>query len=188
MRPKGKLVLVNAPTRDSEKSRSFYGALLGAEFAQGFNPNVASWWTPLLRGVDFTITMRYDDRERLTPYFAVENLEAAIKDLEAHGGQCVVPPRDVVFGPEQAREAYVAEQKKEGHDLKPNQVKTVGRMAVLLDPDLNHVGLIQVAPDAKRHFGVDDGSLEIDKREAEAFKSAKKLSDRLEQAGVLPKI
>ena len=108
--------------------------------------------------------------------------------MEKLGGRCVVPARDVLLGHEQAREAYVAEQKKEGRDVKPNQAKTVGRMAVVLDPDLNHVGLIQVAPDAKRHFGVDDGSLEIDKREAEAFKAAKKLSDRLEKAGVLPEI
>src|SRR5438876_6732431 len=115
---KGKLVLINAPTRNSEKSRSFYGALLGVEFAHGFNPNVASWWTPLLRGVDFTVTDRYDDRERLTPYFAVENLEAAVKELEGLGGRCVVPARDVLLGPEQAREAFVAEQKKEGRDVK----------------------------------------------------------------------
>ncbi|MFZ1218234.1 MAG: hypothetical protein WAO00_03025 [Chthoniobacterales bacterium] len=191
MRPsslKGKLVLINAPTRDSEKSRSFYGTLLGAEFAHGLNPSVASWWTPLGRGVDFNVTVRYDDRERLTPYFAVENLEAAVKELETIGGKCVVRPRDVLLGPDNAREAYLAQLKKEGHPIKPDQAKTVGRMAVLLDPDLNHVGLIQLAAHAKQHFGGDGNSAEVGKGEADGFEAGKKVADQLEQAGALPKI
>jgi predicted enzyme related to lactoylglutathione lyase len=183
---KGRLVFVNAPTRDSDKSRRFYGALLGAEFAHGLNPNVPSWWTPLGRGVDFNITVRYDDRERLTPYFAVESLDAAVKELEGLGGRCVVPPRDVLLGPDEARQAYVAQQKKEGHDINPEQAKTVGRIAVLLDPDLNHVGLIQLAAHAKHHFGLDE--IHEDQAAAAAFKSGKKLADQLEAAGALPKI
>src|SRR5262245_1225 len=121
---KSKLILINAPTRDGEKARRFYGALLGRDFARGLNPTVASWWTSLGQGVDFNVTMRYDDRERLTPYFAVESLDSAIKELEGLGGRLVVPPRDVPLGPDKAREFHAAEQKKEGANVALDQAKT----------------------------------------------------------------
>ncbi len=182
-----KLILINAPTRNSEKSRGFYGALLGAEFAHGLNPTVASWWTPLDQGVDFNITTRYDDRERLTPYFGVDDLDSAIKQLERLGGKVVVAPRDVVLGPEKAREFYIAQQKKEGHNVSNEEAKTVGRMAVILDPDLNHVGLMQIAPHAQGHFMMGKERAKISPHEAAAFSAEKKLADELEAAGALPK-
>lgn len=184
-----KLVFVNAPTRNSEKSRSFYQALLGTEFAHGLNPNVPSWWTPLEPGIDFNITARYDDRERLTPYFAVENLDIAIKQLEERGGRCVVAPRDVILGPDEGRRFYIAEQEKQGHKVGLEDAKTVGRMAVILDPDLNHVGLMQVAPHAHDHFlltGRRRG--QFGEQQVGAFSKMKDLADRLESAGALPKI
>ncbi len=191
-----KLVFINAPTRNSEKSRQFYGALLGAEFAHGFNPNVAGWWTPMGHGVDFNITARYDDRERLTPYFAVDDLDSEIKRLEGMGGRCVVDPRDVVLGPEEARKFYETQLREEKVEYNPGEMKTVARMAVVLDPDLNHVGLMQVQPFARGHYRLaeptsmrpEEGPVARPADERGGFAATKKLADELERAGALPSI
>ena len=182
-----KFVLLSAPTRDSKKSRGFYGALLGREFAHGLNPIVASWWTPLEPGVDFNVTARYDDRERLTPYFGVDDLAGAIKQLEKLGGQCVVAPRDVLLGPDTAREAYVKLKKKEGQDVRLEDAKTAGRIAVMLDPDLNHIGLMEIAPHARRHFMMGEFRSKFTAEQVAEFASSKKLADKLEAANALPK-
>lgn len=188
---RAKLIFVNAPTRDSEMSRKFYGSLFGAEFAHGFNPNVAGWWTPLEAGIDFNITMRYDDRERLTPYFAVDDLEASIKQLEEVGGRCVVAPREVVLGPDEARKFYEEKLRADNVEF-DGEVKTVARMAIVLDPDLNHLGLMQVQPFARMHYGLDEEGVSNDRkgfaRIEKQFARTRRLADELEQTGALPSI
>lgn len=166
---KSKLVLCNVPSVDSPAARRFYGALLGEDFARAPNPEVESYFTLLSRdGVDLTITYRQSDEERLTCYFAVENLEESLEELRQLGGEVVVQPKDVAVDPDRAPGA--GKQKSGGRPR-------VGRMAVLLDPDKNHVGLMEIAPDAHRHFKWGQFHEGIDDEEVKAFERAKGKSE-----------
>lgn len=138
---KAQLVICNVPSTKYEESMRFYGALLGSDdFAPAPNDKVDSYFRPISEdGIDLTITQRYDDSERLTCYFAVASLDEALKELRELGGEVVVEPRPVTAG----RATQGA--------LKAGEA--VGRMAVMLDPDGNHVGLIElVAESALEHF------------------------------------
>lgn len=148
-RLKSSLVMCNVPTVDGSRAQAFYGALIGTdEFAPGRNPNVQSYWTPISRaGIDLTLTQRYDDQERVTPYFAVDDLDEAITQLVELGGEVVQRAESIPDAPGSER-------------------KKLGRMAVLLDPDRNHVGIIEIDdPEARRHFRADDKDLDDDQVE-----------------------
>lgn len=179
---KSKLILCNVPTVRSDEARRFYGALLGQDFARGLSPEVESYFAPLSPdGVDITITQRFDDSERLTCYFAVDDLDRSIRELTELGAEVMVPPREVPIGPPEARERY---EKSLARDSKPGRGKDVpvradraGRMAVLLDPDRNHIGLMELDDHAKRHFRFGDYQEGFDDRQVEDFQEAKKLGE-----------
>jgi predicted enzyme related to lactoylglutathione lyase len=122
-----KLILCNVPTVKSEAALSFYNTLFGSDdFARAPNNQVESYFRPISAdGINLTVTQRYDDREAITPYFAVESLEKAIEALQGAGGELIVKPMQVEMtaGREQG---------------------AVGRMAQMLDPDRNPVGLMEL--------------------------------------------
>lgn len=151
---KGSLIMCNVPSTNSEAARRFYASLLGIdvdEFARGLNDEVESYFVPISEdGIDLTVTQRYVDEERLTCYFAVDDLEGTLKELTERNGKVVVEPRPVNIGPERARRFAAEAAKREGLEVGD----TVGTMAVLLDPDGNHVGLMQLEEFAQMHFKV----------------------------------
>lgn len=166
---KSSLIMCNVPTVDSAKAQAFYGALLGTEeFAPGQNPNVESYWTPISRdGIDLTVTQRYDDSERLTPYFAVESLDEAVKQLTELGGEVVQEPVAVSL-PSDAK----------GQATKGRRPR-LGRMAVMLDPDRNHVGLMELEDEhAHRHFRVGRHRQGLEEDQLEDLKVARGRSPR----------
>jgi predicted enzyme related to lactoylglutathione lyase len=131
---KSKLVMCNVPTVDSEKSRRFYSALLGSEdFVRAPKTDVETYYQPISRdGIDLSITQRYDDNESWTCYFAVEDVERSIEELSSYGAEVVHKPQEVPSAED----------------------SEIGRFAVVLDPDRNHVGLIELRPDAQKYFGL----------------------------------
>ncbi len=166
---KSSLIMCNVPTVDSAKAQAFYGALLGTEeFAPGQNPNVESSWTPISRdGIDLTVTQRYDDSERLTPYFAVDSLDETVKQLTELGGEVVTKPVEVTM-PSDAK----------GQATKGRRPQ-LGRMVVMLDPDRNHVGLMELQDEkAHRHFRVGRHGQPLDEDQLEDLKAARERSPR----------
>ncbi|HVE77692.1 MAG TPA: hypothetical protein VNA89_02465 [Gemmatimonadaceae bacterium] len=147
---KSALVLYNVPSKNFGAARRFYSVLLGSDdFVRAPNRDVESYFRPVSPdGIDLTITARQDDREQTTCYFAVPSLQGAMDELQRVGGTLVVAPRDVRITSNRVREAYVAQERQ--NQIQANE--QVGRMAVLLDPDGNHVGLIELAEHAHRHF------------------------------------
>lgn len=144
---KSKLILCNVPTSDSDAAQRFYGALLGADDFLSAPNDSESVTLPLSQdGVDLTITRRYDDNERLTCYFAVHDLDEALRQALELGGKLMVEPRDVPI------ESRVAKQLQASLPRGVKVGDAVGRMAVVLDPDGNHVGLMEPAEAAHRHF------------------------------------
>lgn len=151
---KASLILCNVPSTNSDAARRFYATLLGVDvddFARGLNDEVESYFVPISDdGVDLTVTQRFVDEERLTCYFAVEDLKGTVEQLSESSGKVVVEPRAVKVGGDRARRYYEEAAKRAG--LKAGD--TVGTMAVLLDPDGNHVGLMQLEEFAQAHFKV----------------------------------
>jgi len=151
---KASLILCNVPTTNSDAARRFYATLLGVDvddFARGLNDAVESYFVPISDdGVDLTVTQRYVDEERLTCYFAVEDLAGTLEALRDSHGKVVVEPQSVKVGPERARRFYEEAAKRAGVTVGD----TVGTMSVLLDPDGNHVGLMQLEEFAQAHFKV----------------------------------
>lgn len=154
---KAKLVICNVPSTNFEKARRFYSALFGSDdFVRGPNRKVESYNRPLSPdGIDLSITQRYDDREGFTCYFAVNNLGNAIEMLREAGGTVVTEPTRIPA---------------------PDGRALMGTMAVMLDPDGNHVGLIQLDKRAHGHFrlGVYQRPLQPD--QVEGLEEAKELS------------
>jgi len=151
---KASLVLCNVPTTNSDAARRFYGRLLGVdtgEFARGLNDRVESYFIPLSEdGIDLTITQRFTDEERLTCYFAVENLDAALAELTETEAKVVAEPQQIYVGPERAKRFFQKAAERQGLTVGDS----IGRLAVLLDPDGNHVGILELEEVAQAHFKV----------------------------------
>lgn len=149
------LILCNVPTTNSKAALEFYATLLGLEvddFARGQNPDVESYFVPLSNdGIDLTVTQRFDDQERLTCYFAVDDLDATLASLPSGAVKVVAPPRAVTVSPNAERAFTAMATERPGFRRFNN---TLGRMAVVLDPDGNHVGLMELQDVAKPHFRV----------------------------------
>ena len=161
-KPKASLIFVNVPTENFDETLRFYNTLLGGdEFARSLNESVVSYFRPISEdGIDLTITQRYDVQERCIPYYAVENLDRALAELQGseHGPDVrvagnkkipalVVKPT-VVEGTLPAEPGPGAKAADTGH----RQKQRIGRMAVILDPGGNHVGLMELEEHARRHF------------------------------------
>lgn len=132
--PHAKLVSCNVPTKNSAAAQKFYNTLLGAQnFGRSATSHVESHFRPIGSGnLHLTITTRQDEREPITCYFSVDNLDDTISQLTAAGGKVVVNPTPMpASGP--------GKQSSEG----------LGRFATMLDPDGNAFGLIQLDKSGK---------------------------------------
>lgn len=147
---KSKLIICNVPTADSEAARKFYGALLGSDrFVPAPTREVESYIQPISPdGVDLRITARQDDRERLTCFFAVENLDEAVETLRGIGAELVVEPKEL---------------RTEGDE-------SAGRMAIVLDPDKNAVGLAELDPSSHLYFGLGEHRKPLRDEQLQEFK------------------
>lgn len=133
---RSKLVICNIPTVNSDAAMKFYGTLLGGgEFAPAPNKE-DSYYRPISPdGIDLTITRRYEEQESWTCYFAVDDLDRAFEELVGAGAEVKLEPKSV------------AAAGGEGD---------VGRMAIVLDPDKNSVGLLELTnAGAQKYFGLD---------------------------------
>jgi predicted enzyme related to lactoylglutathione lyase len=130
-----KLVICSVPTKNSAASQKFYNALLGGDdFARSAN-EIESYYRPISQdGVHLTVTARQNDREPITVYFAVDNLDQTVKALEAAGGKLIVnsTPMHISGKPEALKAVGVAAQ------------STAGQFATIQDPDGNYLGLMQL--------------------------------------------
>lgn len=168
-RLRASLVLCNVPTTNSEAAQKFYGLLLGTDFARAPNEDVESYFAPISEdGIDITITQRYVDEERLTVYFAVDDLAQTLAELQDAGGEVVVAPQPVTIS-ERASNIYRETARLEGYDVGG----AVGTMAVVLDPDRNHVGLMQLDESAQSHFRVGNHQRALGRDQIIEFAQAK---------------
>jgi predicted enzyme related to lactoylglutathione lyase len=157
---KAKLIMCNAPSKNFEKARRFYSALLGSDdFVRGPTREVETYNRPLSSdGIDLSITQRYDDREGFTCYFAVNNLDQTLEELRELGGTIEVKPTRLPS---------------------PDGKSVIGAMAVMLDPDGNHVGLIQLDRLAHGHFRWGEYMNPLQPDQVEGLELGRKLAEEM---------
>lgn len=169
-RLKASLIICNIPAHRTEASRRFWGSLLGIdEFARGLNPGVESYFAPISEdGIDLNITQRFDELEGVALYFAVENLDETVLELEGLGGERKTEVLTVKIGPDEAKRAYEEDAKAAGFKVGDS----IGTMVVMLDPDRNTVGLIQLEEHARPHFRVGRHQHSLGQDQVESFAKA----------------
>jgi len=147
----GKLVFYDVPASNLDTSRKFYAALLGTDLAPIPNPKEKGLFHPLSAdGIDITIHQRrkQDPPDIPTAYFAVDNLKAAIAALKAAGGKAVHGPEEIPLPTGRALKQYQASAKAARQQVGAR----IGQGAVMLDPDKNPVGLVQLEGHAAFYF------------------------------------
>lgn len=146
-----KLVVCNVPTKNPAAARKFYDTLLGGQdFARSLNDKIESYFRPIHEdNLTLSIGTRSNDREPITCFFAVDNLEETVRQLVAAGGKVVLNSTEMpVSGPPQATKIF--NDHLAAQQLQPTN--TVGRFATMLDPDGNYVGLMQLEDSIQTHF------------------------------------
>jgi predicted enzyme related to lactoylglutathione lyase len=146
---KAKLIACNVPTSNAEPARKFYSALFGVESARSFSDQVESYHIPISNhGEWLWISHRTAADEQITCVFAVENLERAMADLSNAGGKAFVQPFDAPISPKLIK--TYAEALAPDVQVTP----TMGRFALMRDPDNNVIGLMQPEEHAHQFFGL----------------------------------
>ena len=138
-----KLVICNVPTKNSGAARKFYNTLFGGQdFARSLNDKIKSFYRPINQdGLTLGIAARQNDREPITCFFAVDNLDATVRQLVAAGGKVVLNSTDLpISGPPQAKKTFDDALTKRG--AQPSN--SAGRFVTMLDPDENYIGLMQL--------------------------------------------
>jgi predicted enzyme related to lactoylglutathione lyase len=144
-----KLVFCNIPAREPESLLGFYSALLGGDaFVKNERSPIPQYQEALTYdGIDLTITQRQDTRDVTAAYWAVPDVDRMVDQLKQQGGE-------------------VATRMK-----MPNG----GASVLMLDPEGNFVGLIQLVEDAHEYFQVGEFGAEIEdalKRRREQLRAA----------------
>lgn len=137
-----KLIFVTMPSNDPAKTSLFYEQLLGIPFGRTFS-HISSYHAPILTdGTQFVVQQRFSSHDAPTPYFAVEDMAAAIKLAESTGCKVVTEPMPLTV-PLEMQGSFVANAAL-CFELNPEDFKgTIGIGAVLRDPAENRVGFVQ---------------------------------------------
>jgi predicted enzyme related to lactoylglutathione lyase len=151
-----RLILCSVPTAAQESTASFYAQLLGSQLGRSLWDQGKSSYTWASSGVKLAVNERQHDREEVMLHFRVDDLDAAVKQLQAAGGQQVAGPYDLPVAKADLdgfRQSY--EQLAFGP---ANEVEeSLGTGVVVRDPEGNQVGLIQLRPYAEKFF--DEGQV-----------------------------
>jgi predicted enzyme related to lactoylglutathione lyase len=146
-----RLVLFNVPAEGSHSKATleFYGTLLGRKMVRSLSKDKdhARYHAPASHGVQISVSPKHSPRETVTCYFAVPDIKAAIKQLEASNGKVVA---DIFRLPSLGGGGAAAGCSNERFFGDPDP--TLGDAAILQDPAGNLVGIIQLNQKAEVWF------------------------------------
>jgi len=182
MRLKSKLLFVNVPSNNPESVVDFYNRLLGVDLARSLTEEVTAYHAPIDEdGIDLNVTERRYDDEKITCYFGVEDLDAAVGEVEQGGGKVVAGPYDVQVD-DAVFEDYKKQQQEELHGREREDVeKSLGRSAVVVDPDGVPFGLMELTGHAQRHFNAGRYQRELRAPQVRVQKRAKELGKKIKK-------
>ena len=163
---KAKLVICHVPTKNTAAAQKFYNTLFGGQdSARSLYDKHESHYRPIDQdGLTMSIADRQNDREPITCYFAVDNLDATVSQLTAAGGKVVVSATPMpVSGPPSAVKVFHDAQAAT-HAQAPT---TAGRFATMLDPDGNYLGLMELESSLQAHFGSQPAQRKLSKTQVD---------------------
>jgi predicted enzyme related to lactoylglutathione lyase len=173
-----KLIQCNVPASDLPKVRAFYAKLLGTDdFARSLSDKVVAYHRTISHdGLKLTLTERQRDQEPIVCYFAVENIDQTLRELEAAGGKIVAGPFALPTAP-----AVVEEYIENVRKTQPTQKPTgdIGRSALVRDPEGNVVGITELQPEAQKQFKVGPFAVGLDAEQVAQHERARTLGDKL---------
>jgi predicted enzyme related to lactoylglutathione lyase len=144
-----KVVLINVPTTDFDRSLKFYSTLLGVDpgrFVRNERSAVEQYYLPVSAdGIDLTITDKQDSRETTITYYAVDSLEDTMKTLLEGGGLVVMDPVPLP-GRDAATTADARARRR------PPTQRPPGRTALMVDPDGNYLGLLELVDESAQEY------------------------------------
>jgi predicted enzyme related to lactoylglutathione lyase len=146
-----RLILYSVLSTTKASTMQFYTALLGTEFGRSLWDEGDSSYAWASSGVKLTVNQAPHERGGVMPHFRVDDLDDALKQLEAAGGHQVAGPYDIPVAAadlEGFRTSYAELGLGSGAEVEPS----LGSGAVVRDPDGNQVGLIQLRPFAEAFF------------------------------------
>ena len=158
-----KLIICTVPTRNSAAAQHFYNTLFGGnDFARTLNDQIESYYRPINEdGLTLTIAARQNDREPITCFFAVDNLDETVKQLEAAGGRVVVNSTPVpVSAPEQAKQVFA-------EVVGQQAPASAGQFVGMTDPDGNYLGLMQLDSSTQHLFNAGPTGRRLSQAKAE---------------------
>jgi predicted enzyme related to lactoylglutathione lyase len=148
---RAKIIQCNVPASDLPKVRAFYAKLLGTDdFARSLNDKVVAYHRTISHdGLMLTLTARQHGQEPIVCYFAVDNIDQTLRDLQAAGGRIVYGPVDLPTAPAVVEEYKANVRQSRAAD---NPTGDIGRSALVRDPEGNVVGITQLRPESHKHF------------------------------------
>jgi predicted enzyme related to lactoylglutathione lyase len=148
-----RLVVCNVPVdaTHSEATLKFYGTLLGRNLIRSLSADkkAARYHAPTSAGVQLSLGPKISTKETVTCYFAVPDIQVAIRQLEASRGKLLVKPFPLpaIGGGGGGAAAGCSNQEFFG-DPAPD----MGSAAIFQDPAGNLVGIIQLNKTAEVWF------------------------------------
>jgi predicted enzyme related to lactoylglutathione lyase len=171
---KKKLAMVSVSVANPGSSRKFYETIFGIDFAESLTDQAESYHAPIdENGIDLTINPTFPGGQAgVVPYFAVNNIDSAVNEATGAGGKLVWGPADLPISPAERNE-----YKKQVEKLFPEDAQgaadwnTVGRAALVLDPEGSPVGLVQLAQHAHGKFKAGKHQRDLDTKQEQAHKA-----------------
>jgi predicted enzyme related to lactoylglutathione lyase len=143
------LAFVNIPSDDIDATSAFFEKLLGIDLVPNLS-DAEGYHAPISDdGIDLNVNRRHNPAEGATPYFAVRDLDAALAEAQASGGETLWGPEDLRMKQEDFAE--YRKLLKEVEDVNAD-TPSVGRAALVRVPGGSTVGLVQLATHTHRHF------------------------------------
>ena len=169
----GKLIAANVPSENHEAAQKFYSALLGVDFARSLTDEIRGYHVPISNdGHWLWISDKTAEDEVITCVFAVDNLDESMAVLREAGGIPFIEPFDMPISP-QMMEFYEGTRRAAGTST---VTPTLGRSALMRDPDGNVIALCEIEEHAHEFF-------KIGEHRQPVSQSAVNLHNRVRRAG-----
>lgn len=169
-----KLITVSYSS-NSQQARDFYSALLGVELARSLTDRLESYHSLVSAGVQLTLQPPQQGAQHsVICHFAVDDLNASVKQLTQKGGTQVAGPFDLPHAAKTFSDFKNSYAQLAGAGAPP-VTPSIGTSVIMRDPDGNLVGLVQLAPHARVLFERGDLNTQDEKEHLASIATGKKL-------------
>ena len=150
----GRLINIAYEVQDPEKTADFFGGFLGIEMAQSLHDGNASYHAPVSQdGIMLSVHRKYQENQqgsKLTAYFAVDDLDAAVNEIESRGGKRLGSTFDMPVAPSVFGE-YKADYEAEFGTSDP-VTPSIGKGVEVVTGSGENIGLVQLESHATKYY------------------------------------